>query len=318
MRDIILQFPSQFSYQPNINNREKLPVEVSAYIVGGMGGSHLSADLLKMVNKTLDIEIVSDYQFSNSLSKETLFIASSFSGNTAEVIYLLNTVLENSIPVLIVSSDGNLIKTAIENKLPYIELPDKNLQPRMALGYSLRALMKAVGDENGLKDTSDLARGLNPEIWENQGKSLAEKMRGRIPVIYSSSKNRPLAYIWKIKFNENSKIPAFYNVFPELNHNELEGWGYDLPESFLKDVFYFIFIKDNTDYKENKKRMDLTGQILANRGLSVEFLNLKGDSVWEAVFNNIILSDWTSYYLSRMYRIDSEKVDFIEKFKKML
>ena len=83
---------------------------------------------------------------------------------------------------------------------------------------------------------------------------MAPKIKDKIPLIYASEKNQAIAYNFKIKFNEKRKIPAFYNVFPELNHNAME--GFDLKESLrhLSQNFIFLILFDEEDHPKIKKR----------------------------------------------------------------
>ncbi len=135
---------------------------------------------------------------------------------------------------------------------------------------------------------------------------------GKIPIIYSSQKYKTLAYIWKIKFNENSKIPAFWNYFPELNHNEMV--GYTNPNKIL----HILILKDRDDHPKIIKRMGLTAELLKKKSVKVEFIEIAGKNIWEKILNNLILADWTSYYLAILKSADPTPVLMVEEFKKKL
>jgi len=153
---------------------------------------------------------------------------------------------------------------------------------------------------------------------ENSGRELAEKIKGKIPVIYSSSQNSAIAYNWKIKFNETGKIPAFYNVFPELNHNEMTGFDVKEPTKPLSEKFYFIFLKDEADHPKVIKRMDITKKLYGDRGLSAEMISLDGGNILEKMFSSLLLADWTAYYTAVQYGADPEQVPMVEEFKKLI
>ena len=159
------------------------------------------------------------------ISRDETLILSSYSGNTEEVISAFEKGIEHNLSIVIISTGGKLIELAKKHSISYIQMPDTNIQPRNAIGYSLKALLKVIGDEKTLEELSKLSESLNPSEYEEEGKELAEKLKSKVPVIYSSTRNMPIAYNWKIKFNETGKIPAFYNVFPELNHNEMAAYG---------------------------------------------------------------------------------------------
>ena len=150
------------------------------------------------------------------------------------------------------------------------------------------------------------------EHHENQGKELASKIRGKTPVIYSSPKYKPVAMIWKIKINENAKTPAFWNFFPELDHNEMV--GFTNPQG----KFFIIMLKDSEDDPRNLKRFDATSKLLREKGVESEIVEMHGNNVFSKMFSSLNLADWTSYYLALEYGQDPTPVDMVEKLKKIL
>src|SRR3989344_5352632 len=96
-----------------------------------------------------------------NVSKNDLIIASSYSGNTEEVLDGLNEALSQGLNIAITSSGGQLIEIAKEKSLPYILLPS-GLQPRMSLGFQVKALAKLLGYQTALDELNQLAEQLNP------------------------------------------------------------------------------------------------------------------------------------------------------------
>ena len=153
---------------------------------------------------------------------------------------------------------------------------------------------------------------LQKPIFEERAKELAEKLVDKIPVIYSSDRLKAIAYKWKISFNENSKVHAFYNVFPELNHNEMVGY------TNIKGNFYIIIIKDEDDYERTRKRMQLTKGIIKKAGVPVVEIALSGPCRLAKLISAIYIGDWTSYYLALEHELDPTPVSIVEEFKKKL
>ena len=84
----IQNFPKQFLWKPKIVNAGKLK-RASHYIVAGMGGSGLSANLISSWRPSFPLTIHNTYglpQLPNTTLKKSLFIASSYSGNSHEVL----------------------------------------------------------------------------------------------------------------------------------------------------------------------------------------------------------------------------------------
>jgi glucose/mannose-6-phosphate isomerase len=318
LKDILRNFPSQFSFEPKIKNEKKLKTAQN-FIVAGMGGSHLAADIIKSLLPKSNIFVHSDYGLPNIQNPEnTLVIASSYSGNTEETIDALNTTIKNNIPCAIVASGGKLIDMANENNLPYIKIPDLESQPRFSLGYSFVSILKIIGENSLLNHARMLAEKLNSKTAEEKGKELAEKLQNKIPVIYSSQKYSSASYIWKIKFNETTKIPAFYNIFPELNHNEMTGFDTKEKTSHLMERFHFIFLKDKDDEEKNLNRMDAMKSLLEKQEFKVNVFTLEGESQMHKIFDSLMIADFASYYLAEFYSNDPGNVPMVEEFKKII
>ena len=231
MDKVLRDFPKQFEHEPVVENAQNFKPK-NKFAVCGMGGSHLAADLIKAARPDLDIIIHSDYGLPQSGDLcERLIIINSYSGNTEEALDSFCSALEKKLSLVAVSIGGKLIEQAEAHGVPFVRIPDTGIQPRSATGFSVRALLKFMGDKDALADTQKLSKILNDDL-EEVGRALAEKLKGRVPIIYSSAKNQALAQNWKIRFNETTKIPAFYNVFSELNHNEMT--GFDIIESTKK------------------------------------------------------------------------------------
>ncbi len=321
MKQIIENFPFQFLADLKIVNQEKIKRKFKKFVLGGMGGSHLAADLLKVWQPEIDLMIYNNYHLpliNQKEKRERFFIASSFSGNTEETLDFFHQALKNNLSLGVITSGGKLLNLAKKNKIPYIFLPDKTIPPRLALGYSFKALTLFV-QPKALKKVENLAYLLKPKKFEKEGKLLAKKLIGFIPVIYSSFENFGLAYQWKIEFNETAKIPAFSNFFPELNHNEMAGFVDLVSKNQLTKYFYFLLLYDQEDHFKIKKRMKLLMKIFLKNLIPIQLIkiNRQKDKL-ENIFSSVLLSYWTSYYLALSGGKSPLSLDVIEDFKKRL
>lgn len=337
MYEAIKNFPKQFEYEPRIENGRKLK-KYFKFIVAGMGGSNLVPELLKIRDPYLDIFSHRDYglpALKNGILRKSLVIASSYSGNTEETIDAFLKAVKSKFPVAAVSVGGKLLELARKYKKPYIQFPNAGIQPRLALGFNARALLLLLGNRNFYQESGELAEFLKSYELEWAGKALARRLRGQMPLIYSSLRNQGITYNWKIKFNETGKIPAFYNTFPELNHNEMTGFsaGGACPsvrrgsafsgdaQSEIKKLsknFYFLFLKDFADHPKIAKRMNITERLYRERGLAGEVLFLNGKSVFHKIFSSLLLADWAAYYTAKEYGVEVEQVPMVEEFKKLI
>jgi glucose/mannose-6-phosphate isomerase len=320
MEQAIRDFSKQFAFEPVVEHAEKL-VSKPAVIVSGMGGSHLAADLLKTAYPMRMVVVHSDYGLPgmpDPYFQNCLFIASSYSGNTEEVLDGLQEAQNKNMACAVVSVGGKLEALAKEHAMPYVKLPNTDIQPRSALGFSLLGIMKLMRMDEEIQELRGLADILKPEECEPQGNELAKKLNGFVPVIYASARNKSIAYNWKIKCNETGKIPAFYNVFPELNHNEMTGFDAIADTKHLSETFHFIFLRDTEDDSRIQKRMDVCKKLYEDRGLPVTNVPIVGVSRWDRIFNSLLIADWFAYYTGKGYGVETEEVPMVEEFKKLV
>jgi len=114
------------------------------------------------------------------------------------------------------------------------------------------------------------------------------------------------------------KIPAFYNVFPESNHNEMTGFdAVEKAKPLLKN-FHIIFLRDKTDHLRIQKRMEVVESLYKDRGLPVTKVALNTENIFLKIFESTLTADWTAYYTSQIYGADPSEVPMVEELKKLI
>ncbi len=330
LRRVILDEASQF--EEGFKIAEKISVQGSfdRIMVSGMGGSALPSNILRIYlnslfsqdrsYKKIDVFQNRFYTLPPEAYNNCLNLICSHSGNTEETIASFQEALDNNLPCIGISSGGVIEKMCKKNKILHVKLPVpyKNFQPRMATGHFVGVIIQILINQRMISDCRPdiitAAKKLDKNIpkLEQQGKEMAKRLVGKTPVIYASTHFKALAMIWKIKINENSKTPAFWNYFPELNHNEFV--GYTNPQG----EFYIILLRDSCDHERNLKRYDVTEKILKENGISVEVVKMPEGTLFYHIFATLALGDWMSYYLALEYKQDPTPVDWVEDFKKEL
>lgn len=318
MYESIINFAKQLSFKPVVENGP-FDAQRKKIIVGGMGGSHLSAGLLKLADPASDILQHRNYGLP-ALAPEALSqsacIASSYSGNTEETLDFANAALAAKLPLAAIASGGKLLAFAQEHKLPHVRIPDDIVQPRVAVGVSLKALATLVGQSDIVAELERLAGTFQPTSREKEGKRIAEALEGFTPLIYASATNKAIAFNWKIKINETAKTPAFFNVFSEMNHNELAGFARN--ERGPKTSFKALFVKDDRDLPRIQKRMEVVAPLLDENGIPTVETALSGDSALERALVSLVTADWTGYYLAKAYGTNPDDNPVVEEFKKRI
>jgi glucose/mannose-6-phosphate isomerase len=322
MKNVIEGMPLQIKQAYDTDIHIKLKGKPSSIMICGMGGSSIAGQILASymdIEKfPLPIINIQSYDVPAYANDNTLLLINSYSGNTEETISCLRHAMKISSNIIVIATGGKIIELAKTVRLSFIEIP-KGLQPRNAIAYLFFPLLKILEDNGLIGSQSMRVKNLinalqkNAKTYDESAKTLAEQLYGKLPIIYASDKFYPVAYRWKSEFNENSKSMAFCNKYPELNHNELNGYvinpGYK---------FHIIMLKDEYDHKRIIKRMDITKHLIKELNDQVTFteINIKGPDALTRIFTTIYLGDLTSYYLALKYGIDPTPVDIIEKLKK--
>ena len=321
MRKVIMDFPKQFSVGLEAAKEVKIFGDFNQLIFCGMGGSALPGVILKMLKVfhgwPVAIRVHRSYGLPSWVSPRALVFTVSFSGNTEELISSYKEAKDKSLSIVGITTGGKLAELCQKDKTPWVKIPEVNIQPRSAAGYQIASIIKVLSHfsifENLDKYILAASKNLKPKALEGQGKELAQRIEGKIPVIYASDKYRGLAQIWKINFNENSKSPAFWNYFPELNHNEIVGMTHTTAP------FHVLILRDEKlDHPRILKRMTITARLLKEKGIGVDIIDIEGKDILTKIFSNYILANWASYYLALEYEIDPSPVKTIEEFKKRL
>ncbi len=322
MKKVILDFPKQFEKALEFSKNIKVGGKFENVVICGIGGSTLAASIfsswLNSFEKNIPLVYVHRaYGLPSLVTEKSLIICISYSGDTEEPVSALEEAIQKKLTVVGIATGGKVLELCKKHNLPIIIIPP-GIQPRCATGYLFTSLFKILANSGIIEDKSneisEMAEELKKLNLEKEGKKIAKKMVNKIPIIYASNRLKTLARAWKIKLNENSKIPAFFNYFPELNHNEMVGFT----NAELIKNFYIIILRDKNDHLRNLKRMDLFAKLMKTKGINVEFVYIKEGNFLLKIFSTLILGDWASYYLALEYQIDPTPVKIVEEFKKKL
>jgi len=301
----------QLSFQPEL--LEGPIPEYNQLLIGGMGGSALPARVLRFLEPSIKVDLWNNYR-APKVEEGVLAVSVSYSGETGETLSFAEEILSQGMPLAVVTdSDGALLGLAEKNSLPHVIVP-KGLQPRDAFFYLLRGLLTVIG-EGSLLDQIGKTK-FDEKALTGSGKSLAEEFQDRIPLIYTSTEDAPLGYIWKILTNESAKIPAFCNVFPELAHNELESIV-STSAAGLKENFRILMIESNRAEKQLTKEMQVFEDLVSAQGVHLRKISLPSNKP-ERLVEGWATARVFAHALAKYYGANPDKVEGIESFKKML
>ncbi len=295
-------------------------------VVAGMGGSALSAQLANnFPGLAVPMIICRGYDIPVFVGPKTLFIASSYSGNTEETLSALEQAEKVGCKIVVLAGGGKLIDLAIQKSYLAITLP-KVTQPRYATLYSYKALMTILC-QAGLANKDSLDVELNkashflaevvkwwrPDVpvKDNHPKQIALELMGKSVVVYSGPKMSSAAYKWKISINENAKNVAWWNQIPEFNHNEMIGWS-SHPEH---KPYAVVNLLSNLEHPRIQRRFEVSQKLLSGKIPFPINLAAQGDTHLQQLLWHIIFGDFCSIYLALLNGVNPTPVDLVEKFK---
>ena len=287
-------------------------------VVSGLGGSGIGGTIAAQVcdqELKVPFTVSKDYFIPGFVSSSTLFIASSYSGNTEETLQSLDAAEKKGALIACITSGGKVLEIAKEKGYDHITIPG-GMPPRSAFGYSATQIYYILnkyglisdGFIAQLKNAVALLDAEEATIMREAG-ALAEKLNGKIPVIYSTASYDGVGVRFRQQINENSKMLCWHHVFPEMNHNELVGWTTE------NNDIAVVFLRNSDDFIRTQKRMDLCKDIFKKYTPGVYEIWSKGNSQLERSLYLIHFGDWVSWYISELKNIDCTEVKVIDYLK---
>ncbi len=304
--------------------------KISKVVILGMGGSAIGANLVSNLAASearLPILVHRDYNLPAFIDSQTLVIASSYSGMTEETLSSFEQALRTDSKKLVLTTGGKLKIMAEERKIPVFSF-DYKAQPRAALPFSFLPILGFlqrlgfINDKSAdVAETVEVLQKLSQRINEsvslsqNPAKQLANRLCGHLVTIYGADILSEVAHRWKTQLNENSKTWAFYEVFPELNHNAVVGYQFP-PELASKIVV--VLLQSAHLPKRIQFRYQLTCQLLEQAKVSYQIVDGEGTSPLSQMMSLVLFGDYTSYYLAILYKIDPSPVKAIDYLREQL
>jgi len=306
--------------------------KIERAVISGMGGSAIGADLLAAAvssNCLVPIMVHRDYGLpAFARGKETLFVASSHSGNTEETLDALEAALGNHCTTVAICTGGELARRAREKDIPTWIFNHKG-QPRAAVGFSfglslaLFARLKLIPDPSkelagavaAMKAAQGRLRADIPTV-RNPAKRYAGQLMGRWVTVFGAGLLTPVARRMKTQMNEVAKAAANFEFLPEADHNTLAGTLH--PEEVLMPHTMNLFLRAPSDHPRNRKRLDLTKEAFMLEGLNTDFLDARGDSPLAHMWTMILFGDYMAYYLAMGYGVNPTPIQALIDFKEAM
>jgi glucose/mannose-6-phosphate isomerase len=297
-------------------------------IIAGMGGSAIGGELLRSwlrdTSKT-SISVSRSYTLPAYADDRSLVVAISYSGETEETLNSFLEAVERRCMVVTITSGGHLKRFSESLGVPCVTVPE-GLVPRAAIAHMFFPLVFLMDRAGVVKETEEeveeslrVLRKVSDEnspktpLKNNKAKKLALALEGKIPIIYGFGQYRAVAQRLKCQFNENSKIPSYFEAFPELDHNEIVGW------EAAKDItkhFALLILRDPKEPTEIKHRIEITKEIASAKVARILEIKAQGHRKLARLLSTMHLGDFASVYLALLRGVDPSQTISIDNLKR--
>lgn len=333
----IAAFPKQCSQAWEEVKKVSVPESykiVNKVVLAGMGGSGLGLDIVDCVffdKLNFPIEVFNSYSLPNYVDEKTLYLASSYSGTTEEIIASLSEAIKRKAKILGITAGGELLELFRENNIPFYKINPTNNpcnQPRMGLGYSVTGVLGLLSlcgiisvslpeqeDVQGVLEENNSLFSLVVPQNENSAKEIAGKIYNRITVLIGAEFLAGSLHVFRNQLHENAKNFAEYFLLPELNHHLMESLS--MPKTNPQNLIFF-FINSDLYHPLIKKRLSITKEVVEKNNIPVLEYNCRASSKLSQAFEVVHFGEYVNFYLSFLNGVDPVTVPWVDYFKKKL
>ncbi len=304
-------------------------VDVDAVAVLGLGGSGIAGDVLRAVASSLPVPVVVLKQLRTPafIGPRTLVFALSYSGTTEETLSMAAGALDAGARVVAVTRGGELGPLVQQRGGLHVPCRDGYTMPRAAIGALVAPLFVVLSHLGMLPEGHALLVEAQTQLKRrrdrcavgvagpaNPARELARRIGGTIPLVYGGGAlGSVAAYRWKCDINENAKAPAFTSTYPELDHNEVCGWGQH--GDVTRQILTLVSLRHGFEHERLSARIDATTALVEEAMLQVLEVTAEGEGRLAQLLDLMYLGDWTSCYLALDHDVDPGPIDAIGQLK---
>jgi glucose/mannose-6-phosphate isomerase len=308
------------------------PETVSNIVIAGMGDSGIAADIVAAVTAPevcVPVTVVKGYDCPAFVGPGTLVFVVSYSGDTEETLAFAAAACDAGATLVSVGSGGALAALAAARGGLHLACPASPTDRTTIMGFipvllgvfqrggfwagAHRALLAAEAQLIARRDACApaVAGTANP------ARELARKLDRTFPLVYGGGVlGAAAAYRWKCAHTESAKAPAFWNAYPELDHNEIAGWGQD--GDVTRQLLSIIELRHDGEHTGVAARFDATREIIRETVHQILEVRAEGDGPLAQLLDLVALGEWVSCYVALQNDVDPGPVPAVNDLKRAL
>lgn len=284
-------------------------------LIAGLGGSRLAGGFLQSALPDSGIMLHSSFGLPNYAAKgQYTVVASSASGDVAETLSVFEEAHTTGLPSIAISKGGALLKRAAEYSVPYIQFPDIGVPPRESVVFSLMAHLAAFGMDDTAAEFRSGLHELHINEVQESARAIADFVSRKQILLYAPQELEGLMRLWKINFNETSRVPSFISIVPEAFHGEIAVFdGSEHTVALSKDTVILLVMSQGCN-ERIRRRMFMLQSTLDEYAVSSRIVELPQGG-WKGLGYGIALSMELAHMLREKEGIPVQASNMIARFK---
>jgi len=295
--------------------------DIDHIVFAGMGGSGSIGDTIEAIlsKKNIHVSLSKGYLLPKTVDSKTLVIATSVSGNTAEILEIVKNVKKTDATAVGFSSGGKLEDLCRENEIMYQKISMIH-SPRSSFTKFLFSILNILEPILPIKQNEILDAILSLEktkqkifsenLTENISLELAKFVTDPVCIYYPAGL-RASATRYKNSLQENSKIHAMIEDVIESCHNGIVAWE---EKSNVKP----IMIQGLDDNYRTIERWRILEEFFEMKDIEYKVIKSIEGNILSKIVNLIYVLDYSTIYTSVLRNIDPSPVNSIDFIKSKL
>ena len=296
--------------------------DIDHIVVAGMGGSGSIGDTISSILSKKDIHVsnVKGYLLPKTVDSKTLIIATSVSGNTSEILSILNNAKKTNAKIVGFSSGGKLESFCKNNDIFFQNIPMIH-SPRVSYTSFLYSILNVLEEilpinQNDIHESISSLKNTRKNIFsqnlniDNKSLELANFIKNIVCIFYPAGLQAP-AIRFKNSLQENTKIFAMTEDVIESCHNGIVSWN-------KKSEVTPILLQGKDDYFKTTERWKIIEEFFQEKEIKYKVIRSLEGSILSKITNLIYLLDYSSIYRAVLNDVDPSPVDSIDFIKERL
>ncbi len=302
------------------------PSRIENVLLLGMGDSGFGGEVAAASARSFSpvpIVVYNGYLPPSWVGPNTLVIALSNSGTTEETLESLEAAVEAGASLLAVTGGGELEALAHRGRGVVLTVDRVVEMPRMILGLlavppmlALEQLGLFPGARSWLSEAVEVLKRRRDAVLgaDNPAAAIANRIGSTVPIVYGGGViGATAAKRWKVAYNHNAKVPAFWAPMPELCHNELVGWGGN--PAATRELFTQVHLRHDAEHPQTSFRFEFVRSATVDAMHDIVEITALGDGPIAQLFDLIFLGDLVSLEAAAMRGVDPGPLPEVEALK---